>query len=243
MYKKLTEDLVSWIKDYFEKTAPSAKAVVGISGGKDSSVVAAACVEALGKDRVVGVLMPQNVQSDIDCSRLLVSHLGITNYCVNVGETVAALTSACESEIGKLSADARINMPPRIRMATLYCVAQCVGGLVANTCNYSEDYVGYATKFGDGAGDFSPLSNLTVTQVKGIGRELGLPESLVEKPPIDGLCGMTDEEKLGFTYATLDKYIQTGVCDDPTTKARIDDLHRRNLHKLKPMPAFKPEQN
>lgn len=242
MYKKLKDDIVSWIKDFFENNGKTAKAVVGISGGKDSSVVAALCVEALGKDRVIGVLMPQNVQSDIDCSKLLVEHLGIKSYTVNVGQTVKTLSSACAEQVGELSKDALINMPPRIRMATLYCVAQCVGGMVANTCNLSEDYVGYATKFGDGAGDFSPLSRLTVTQVRAVGRELGLPKKLVEKTPIDGLCGMTDEEKLGFTYDTLDKYIETGVCSDVAVKEKIDRLHKANLHKIKPMPTFIPNK-
>lgn len=242
MYKKLKDAAVEWIRNYFEENGKDSKAIVGISGGKDSSVAAALCVEALGRDRVIGVLMPQNIQPDIDCSELLVSHLGIKSYCINVGSAITALSDSCAEQLGSLSDDAKINMPPRIRMATLYCVAQCEGGRVVNTCNLSEDYVGYATKFGDGAGDFSPLSHLTVTEVRGIGRELGLPESLVSKPPIDGLCGMTDEEKLGFTYDVLDKYIKTGVCEDKAVKERIDHLHKMNLHKLQPMPSFIPEE-
>lgn len=125
-------------------------------------------------------------------------------------------------------------------MATLYAVSGSIGGRVANTCNLSEDWVGYATKFGDAAGDFSPLSNLTVTEVKAIGRELGLPAVFVDKVPIDGLCGKTDEDNLGFTYDTLDKYIRDGIEPDAETKAKIDRLHAMNLHKLNLMPSYKP---
>ena len=132
----------------------------------------------------------------------------------------------------------RVNLAPRIRMATLYAVSQSKNGRVANTCNLSEDWVGYSTRYGDMAGDFSPLSRLTVQEVKAIGKHLGLPINLVEKVPSDGLTGNTDEDNLGFTYATLDRYIREGVCEDEKTKARIDYLHRVNEFKLKPLPAF-----
>ncbi len=229
---------VAWIREFFEKNGPDCNAVVGISGGKDSSVVAALCVEALGKDRVIGVLMPCGEQADIDMARKLVDFLGIKNYEVNVKAAVeGVLNSITDVE---LTTQARTNLPPRIRMATLYAVSQSVNGRVANTCNLSEDWVGYSTRYGDAAGDFSPLSNLTVAEVKAIGRELGLPEDLVEKVPIDGLCGKTDEENLGFTYAMLDKYIREGVCEDAAVKERIDTLHERNLFKLQLMPSFRP---
>ena len=206
--KKTTQDVVAWVKEQFETTAsPSTKAVIGISGGKDSSVAAAVCVAALGKDRVIGVLMPQGQQADIDCSRKLVNHLGIRSYEINVGETVAAEIKAVGSVLD-ITDQARINTPARIRMTTLYAVAACVGGRVINTCNASEDYVGYSTKYGDAAGDISPLSDLTVTEVIAIGDELGVPYELTHKVPIDGLCGKTDEENLGFTYAMLDQYIR-----------------------------------
>ena len=136
-----------------------------------------------------------------------------------------------------------INLPPRIRMSTVYALSQTFNGRVANTCNLSEDYVGYATRYGDGAGDFSPLGNLTVDEVKKIGIYLGLPQNLVEKTPSDGLCGKSDEDKLGFTYAVLDKYIRTGVCEDPDTKSRIDRLNRINAFKLKLIPSFVPDKN
>lgn len=243
---KATKDaIVSWIRSYFAKNGPGCHAVVGISGGKDSSVVAALCVEALGKDRVLGVLMPDMYQNDIGDSLSLVEWLNIRHCTINIGAAVSDIMARlidAELEAGE---QAQTNLPPRIRMATLYAVAQSLvgGGRVANTCNLSEDYVGYSTKFGDSAGDFSPLSNLLVHEVLQIGHELGLPVQLVGKTPSDGLCGKTDEDNLGFTYAVLDRYIETGECDDPQVKERIDALHKRNLHKLLPMPAFRLPQN
>lgn len=237
--KAVTEGCVAWIREFFAENGPNCNAVVGISGGKDSSVAAALCVEALGKDRVVGVLMPQGSQLDIDMAYLLVKHLGIRYYEINIKGTVDSLLSAMPPSLA-LSEQARINLPPRVRMATLYAVSQSENGRVVNTCNLSEDWVGYSTRYGDAAGDFSPLCRLTVTEVKEIGRELGLPEVLVEKTPTDGLCGKTDEENLGFTYAELDAYIRTGKIDDPAKKESIDRRHQRNLFKLQPMPSFEP---
>lgn len=227
---------VAWIQEFFRENGPGCNAVVGISGGKDSSVVAALCVEALGKERVIGVLMPCGEQPDIDKARKLVSHLGIKNYEVNVKDAIdGILNQMTEIEITK---QAKTNLPPRIRMSTLYAVSQSMNGRVANTCNLSEDWVGYSTRYGDSVGDFSPLSRLTVTEVKEIGRVLGLPDDLVDKVPIDGLSGKTDEENLGFTYEMLDRYIREGVCEDEEKKKRIDDLHQRNLFKLELMPCF-----
>ena len=229
---------VQWIRDFFRQNGPDCNAIVGISGGKDSSVVAALCVEALGKERVIGVLMPCGQQHDIDMAQLLVNHLGIKHYIINIQAAVEAMKAAMPFE---LSTQSKTNLPPRIRMTTLYAVAQSHNGRVANTCNLSEDWVGYSTRYGDAAGDFSPCSHLTVQEVKAIGRVLGLPEVLVEKVPIDGLCGKTDEENLGFRYAELDRYIRTGEIDDPEKKAKIDRLHRLNQFKLELMPAFQPE--
>lgn len=236
--KTVKEQCVRWIQEFFRQNGPDCNAIVGISGGKDSSVVAALCVEALGKDRVIGVLMPCGQQHDIDMAQLLVTHLGIKHYTINIQGAVEAMKAAMPFD---LSAQSKTNLPPRIRMATLYAVAQSHNGRVANTCNLSEDWVGYSTRYGDAAGDFSPCSHLTVQEVKAIGRELGLPEVLVEKVPIDGLCGKTDEENLGFRYAELDRYIRTGEIDDPEKKAKIDRLHRMNRFKLELMPAFQPE--
>ena len=236
---RIKDACVAWIRRFFDENGPGCNAVVGISGGKDSSVVAALCVEALGADRVVGVLMPCGEQADIDCSIKLVNHLGIRHYTVNIGEAMKALTSAVSSAL-ELSTQSVTNLPPRLRMAAVYAVSQSVNGRVANTCNLSEDWVGYSTRYGDSVGDFSPLSRLTVAEVKEIGHLLGLPYDLVEKTPIDGLCGKTDEDNLGFTYAELDRYIRTGEIDDMDKKARIDRLHRINQFKLELMPIFEP---
>ncbi len=235
--KKVTNDCIEWIRKFFEENGKDCNAVVGISGGKDSSVVAALCAAALGKERVIGVLMPSGEQFDIQFAYDLVNHLGIKYYVVNIGDTVAALKKSIPLE---LSTQSVTNLPPRIRMSTLYAVSQSCNGRVANTCNLSEDWVGYSTRYGDAAGDFSPLANLTVAEVKAIGRELGVPEHLVEKPPIDGLCGKTDEDNLGFTYAVLDEYLRTGHIEDKATKERIDAMHERNKFKLELMPCFEP---
>ncbi len=240
--KETTAKCVQWICDWFEVNGKGCNAVVGISGGKDSSVVAALCVAALGRERVVGVLMPCGQQADIDMARKLVNHLGITNFEINIKAAVDGILNEMDTAMGdvEIARQTRINLPARIRMSTVYAVSQSMNGRVANTCNLSEDWVGYSTRYGDSAGDFSPLSRLTVTEVKAIGRELGLPEDLVEKVPIDGLSGKSDEENLGFTYAALDRYIREGVCEDEAVKARIDELHQRNLFKLELMPCFEP---
>ncbi len=236
---RIKDECVKWIREFFENNGKDCKAVVGISGGKDSSVAAALMVEALGKDRVVGVLMPCGKQHDIDMAYMLVNHLGINHYEVNIEAAVNGLKEAMPKEL-ELSSQANTNLPPRIRMSALYAVSQSVNGRVVNTCNLSEDWVGYSTRYGDAAGDFSPMANLTVQEVKEIGRVLGLPAELVDKVPIDGLCGKTDEENLGFTYAELDKYIRTGEIEDMAKKERIDTLHKNNLFKLQIMPSFKP---
>ena len=237
---KIKNDCVAWIRDFFAANGPDCNAVIGISGGKDSSIAAALCVEALGRDRVIGVLMPCGVQHDIDCAYALVNHLGIRHYVVNIKDAVDGIKAAMPADL-ELTAQTITNLPPRIRMSTLYAVSQSCNGRVVNTCNLSEDWVGYSTRYGDAAGDFSPLSRLTVAEVKQIGLLLNLPEFLVEKIPIDGLCGKTDEENLGFLYSELDRYIRTGEIDDPAKKARIDRMHERNLFKLQLMPCFEPD--
>lgn len=240
---KVTGDLVDWIKNWFEENGKGCNAVVAVSGGKDSSIVTALCVKALGKERVIGVLMPNGVQSDISDSLALVEHLGIRYFTLNISGAFNAVLDSMKAQNIEPSEQTVINLPPRIRMSTVYALSQTFNGRVANTCNLSEDYVGYATRYGDGAGDFSPLGNLTVDEVKKIGIYLGLPQNLVEKTPSDGLCGKSDEDKLGFTYAVLDRYIRTGVCEDPDTKSRIDRLNRINAFKLKLIPSFVPDKN
>ncbi len=242
--KKVKDEIVQWIRDWFEKNGPGCNAIIGISGGKDSSVVAALCVEALGKERVIGVMIPQGIQRDIYMSYNVVEYLGIKNIEVNINNTYNALLNAVFDGMWKInpyfdiSDQTHVNLPPRIRMATLYAISQSMNGRVSNNCNLSEDWVGYSTRWGDSVGDFAPLAHLTVNEVKAIGYELGLPTEFIEKVPSDGLCGKTDEDNLGFSYDALDRYIREGVCEDAEAKAKIDYLHEKNLFKMMPIPSF-----
>ena len=236
--QKTKEALIVWIRAWFEKNGRDCNAVIGISGGKDSSVCAALCVEALGRDRVIGVLMPNGTQSDIADSRQLAEYLGIRSVTVNIAGAVDAIHTQLRAARIDATAQTEINLPPRVRMSVLYAVSQSMNGRVINTCNLSEDWVGYSTRYGDSAGDVSLLGKLTVQEVKALGREMGLPENLVEKTPSDGLCGSSDEQKLGFSYAVLDRYIREGDCEDPVIRERIDELHRANRFKLELMPVF-----
>lgn len=229
--------IIDWIKEYFIKNGPECKAVIGISGGKDSTVTAALLCKALGPNRVIAVQMPQGFQYDIDVSNEVIDYLEITeHYNINIG-------SACQEIFLSLPNDIRIqpqvtsNVPARVRMNILYAIAASRHGRVVNTCNRSEDYVGYSTKFGDAAGDFSILSNYTATEVKEIGIELGLPKNFIEKPPEDGLSGLTDEENLGFSYDVLDNFLLNGITPPYEIYKNIEQRHKRNLHKISPMPT------
>ena len=251
--KKVTEECVQWIRDWFKRNGNGCNAVIGISGGKDSSVVAALCCEALGKDKVIGVMMPNGEQSDIACSYDLVMHLGIKYTVVNIG----ALVEACQAgfylheansytrELNPIvwSEQTKINLPPRIRMSMLYAISQSLNGRVSCNCNLSEDWVGYSTRYGDSVGDFAPLAQLTTDEVTAIGDYLNLPYELTHKVPSDGLCGKTDEDNFGFTYEVLNKYIRTGVCDNEETKKKIDRMYEKNRFKLEPMPCYIPNPN
>ena len=236
--KEQLPGLIDWMRA--RMTACGGKtAVVGISGGKDSSVTAALCIRAYGRENVLGVLMPDGVQPDIDYSNGLVDVLGLNHITFNIHGGTSGILEEMERAGLTPSRQTRVNLPSRMRMAALYAVAQSVeGGIVLNTSNLSEDWVGYSTRYGDNAGDFSPLSMLCVREVKAVGRVLGLPEVLIEKVPIDGLCGQTDEEKLGFTYEALDHYIREGICEDAETKARIDHLYALNRFKVRYMDVF-----
>ena len=236
--EKIRDEIVQWIRDWFEENGKGCKAVVGLSGGKDSSVVAALCVEALGKENVFGVMMPNGEQFDIDVSHKLAEHLGIKSIVVNIKDAYEGIVGELAKHFDSFEGQARVNLPPRLRMAALYAVSQTVNGRVANTCNRSEDYVGYSTKFGDSAGDFSPLANIMVHDVRQIGYELPIPRELVDKTPSDGLCGKTDEDNLGFTYMQLDNYIMHGSSGDEDIDKVIAKKHMQNLHKLNPMPAY-----
>ena len=241
---KESEKIINWIRNYFEENGKGCKAVIGISGGLDSSLCASLLTKALGPENVIGVLLPQGKQWDINVSYDICNILGIKYYEINIGESVKALTKEVDDVMG-VDANSydvyKTNTPARIRMATLYGVSGIVNGRVANTCNLSEDYVGYNTKFGDGAGDFSILSSFTKTECRELAREVGLPERFIVKVPEDGMSGKSDEEKLGFTYEVLDHYIRTGEIDDLAIKERIDRLHRINLHKLLPMPGYQKD--
>ena len=232
--KETTEKLIQWIRNWFEVNGKDCNAVIGISGGKDSTIVAALCVEALGKDRVIGVLMPNGVQKDISDSLEVCNYLGIRKYVVNIDQAVEALKISMGID---LSPQSETNLPPRIRMTTLYAISQSNNGRVANTCNLSENYVGYETKFGDGAGDFSPLGNLTVKEVLEIGDYLGLPNHLVHKVPMDGLntnddgSYVTDEQSLGFSYEELDNYLLNGVEPENEKFEKISSMHKRAIAK------------
>ena len=239
---KAVEATVKWIQDWFAENGSDCNAIIGISGGKDSSITAALLVEALGKDRVIGIMMPNGEQSDMDMALLLVNHLGINHYVINIAAAYNGAVKDIECVIGELSNDSLINLAPRLRMATLYAVGQSRNGRVANTCNLAEDWVGYSTRYGDAAGDFSPISSFTTAEIRAMGRVLGVPDILIEKVPSDGLSGMSDEDKLGFTYEVLDRYIRTGEIEDATAKERIDTLHERNLFKLRYMDSFKYER-
>lgn len=237
---KAKNDCVAWIRDWFDNNGPGCNAVIGISGGKDSSVVAALCVEALGKDRVIGVLMPQGVQSDIQASYDLVNHLGIKYMEINISEAVQAVLKGVRNYI-ITSSQTRINLPPRIRMSTLYAVSQSLNGRVVGTDNASEAYIGYSTRWGDNVADLMPILHFTSEEVVAIGDACGLPYELTHKTPSDGLCGKTDEDNFGFTYAALNKYIRTGVCEDEEVRAKISAMHKKNLFKLMPIPTFEYE--
>lgn len=237
--KKVKDDIVEWIRDWFEANGKYCNAIIGVSGGKDSSVVAGLLVEALGKDRVIGVLMPQNTQYDILYSHDLVNYLEIQSYTINIGGVVEELLDNLSINTDlPISQQTQINLPPRIRMSTLYAVAQSTNGRVIGTTNLSENYIGYFTRWGDGVSDCEPLAGLTATEVIELGKELRLPSHLIEKVPSDGLCGKTDEERFGFTYEVLDKYIRTGICEDETVRDKIDDMHNKNLFKLLPLPSY-----
>ena len=243
------DHITEWIRRWFGDNGKDAAAVIGISGGKDSTVAAALLVKALGPQRVLGVMMPNGIQADFSDAEQVVKHLGIKSMVYNIKPAMDSMLlgfamSDVDGEPLKISDDTKINLPPRIRMAVLYAVAQSLpdGGRVCNTCNRSEDYIGYSTKFGDSAGDFAPLAQYTVAEVRAIGHALGLPAGLVDKAPADGLCGQTDEEKIGFSYDVLDKYLLTGVCEDESTRTKIERMHVANFHKLQPM-QFCPNLN
>lgn len=245
---KAKNDCVQWIRDWFEANGKDCNAIIGISGGKDSTVVAALCVEALGKDRVYGIRMPNGYQADIEDAKEVCKYLKIHSFdcdikkaydaiCEEIGWAIYAMSNL---KVLEPSVQAKINLPPRIRMATLYAISQSLNGRVVGTDNASEAYIGYSTRWGDNVADLMPILNFTSEEVVAIGDALGLPYELTHKTPSDGLCGKTDEDNFGFTYEVLNKYILTGKCEDEEVKSKIDNLHNKNLFKLQPIPSFVP---
>lgn len=245
--KKVKNDLVAWIRDWFDKNGNGCNAVIGISGGKDSTVVAALCVEALGKDRVIGIMMPNGVQKDISDSQEVCHVLGIKNFTVNIAPMVDAELKTMELNGVEISDQTRTNIPPRIRMTTLYAYSQSMNGRVSNNCNLSEDIMGYSTRWGDAAGDFSPLSKLTTVEIIQIGEELGLPEHLVHKTPIDGLnvnpdgSYVTDEQKMGVSYADIHLYARQPEKISMELYKKIFAREKQNEFKLHMFQHFDPE--
>lgn len=230
----ILEEMKEWIKRIKKETRCNGFAV-GISGGKDSSVTAALLVESVGRNNVLGVLMPNGIQPDIEYSKDLCEYLQIPNITVNIEEAYKGILKAFGTPLNEAS---KINMAPRLRMTALYAAAQNRGYLVCGTGNLSEKYIGYFTKWGDGAFDLNVIGNLTTEEVIALGDALGLPEKFTRKTPSDGLSGKTDEEKIGFSYKILNEYIKTGVCQDEQIKAKIDAMHAAGRHKIIPPPVF-----
>lgn len=237
--KKVKENLVQWLRNYFNNNGQPINAVVGCSGGKDSTVVLAALTEAIGPDRIYAILMPNGEQVDIDDSYKVCEFLGLKPYVCNIQAGYKGILGAVEDEF-EPTEQTKINLAPVLRMATLKAVSQSVNGRFTCNGNLSEAYIGWFTIDGDDRGSVKPLINMTVTEVIAVGKELGLPDWMIHKTPADGLCGKTDEDKFGFSYAVLDKYIRTGEIEDMDAKAKIDAMHAKNAFKLKPMPSFEP---
>lgn len=239
-YKAEVKHIKDWIVSYFCRNGNAdTMAVIGISGGKDSTVVAYLCAAALGPDRVVGIKMPNGEQHDIDCADAVIKNLGIMDYQINIKSMCDAFYNEIYTILdkdGELSApqikSIEYNLPPRMRMSVLYAVAGAIGGFVANTSNLSERYIGWSTKWGDGAGDFAPLADYTVEEVINIGRELDVPAELLFKEPEDGLTGKSDEEAIGVEYALIDQYIRGEKPDDYKACRIIYKRNEANLHKM-----------
>lgn len=238
---KVKDELVKWIRDWFSANGPGCNAILGMSGGKDSTIAAALIAEAIGADKVIGVAIPDKGQGE-NGAKEICEHLGI-KYLVFPIENITGGFYGQLPNGQTLSVQAQQNIPPRIRMTVLYALGQTFNARPCCTCNLSESYIGYETLFGDDAGSFAPLDMLTVTEVLAIGDAMGIPYEWVHKVPDDGLPhSCPDEEKFGFSYATLDKYIRGLEEPDSETKAKIDRMHLNNLfkHKILHVPAFDP---
>lgn len=233
--KEIKENIISWIQNYFKETNGKG-AVVGVSGGKDSSTVCKLMVEALGKENVFAVLMPNGEQKDISDSQNLVKLLDVRYKIVNINDAYNGLLNAIGED--DLSSQGKINMSPRLRMTTLYAIASSLDYRVAGTGNKSEGFVGYTTKWGDNACDFNPIAGLTKEEVVALGDELGLPKELTHKAPSDGISGLTDEDNLGFKYEDINKYMSDGTTGDLDLDKKIEKTHKANLHKSSPIVSW-----
>lgn len=231
------ENIDKWIKDYFAANGPQSKAIIGISGGKDSTIAAMMLVKALGKDRVIGVKMPNGVQKDIHDANTVCEVLGIKSYTIDIADICNEFYDTFDTyTFEDRDPSIVINTPPRVRMTILYMMAATVGGRVVNTSNASESYVGYCTKFGDLAGDLALLQNYYVREVVAMGTELlkefpEMPSTLINKAPADGLTGLTDEEKLGFSYNELDSMMLDGIYPSAEKVAIIKAKNKTANHK------------
>lgn len=244
--ERVKNEIVKWIQDWFQENGPDCNAVIGISGGKDSSVAAALCVEALGKDRVIGVMMPNGFQTDQIDAIAICEILGI-RYCeaeisdiyLTFLETLTHASSEANNDSWTpVSEQTKVNLAPRIRMTMLYGISQTLNGRVVCTDNFSESWVGYSTRWGDNVGDFAPLADLTSDEVIAVGKACGLPDWAIYKAPADGLTDKTDEDNFGFAYATLNKYLRTGICEKQEDLEKIRTLHRKNVFKTEPIPHY-----
>lgn len=242
--EKVTRDLIQWARDWFDKNGKDSVAVLGISGGKDSTIAAKIMVEALGENRVIGVMLPRGKQHDQNIAREVCEYLNILHYDWNISLIFSAFVNTYTTSIkGPVTEQSMTNLAPRIRMTALRFVAQCKNGRLINTSNLSEDWVGYATIDGDSAGDMSLFSMLTVQEVKAIGHYLGIPEKFVEKIPEDGLVGKSDEDNLGVSYSNIDAYIRSSSEISVEARDIIERKFKANEFKLKAtsgMPKFMP---
>lgn len=240
--ESIVKELIEWIQAWFKENGPRNWAVIGISGGKDSSVVAALMVAALGKERVFGVLMPNGEQPDINYSQELVKFLDINHATINIKDAFMAIVDGVKQSdsIGIVSHQTMTNLPARIRMSTLYAVSQTIDGRVVNTSNLDETALGYGTRWGDTVGDIAPISGFTAEEVVAIGEYMNLPCKFTKKIPSDGLCGKTDEENFGFSYNDIGTYIRTGKYKDNETKKLMDSRIQKNIFKRRPISSYIP---
>ena len=243
MLKREAENAIEWIKQYVEK-AGAKGIVIGNSGGKDSATVLAMATRAIGKERVIAVSMPcYSNKNDFEDAKLVADTFGVRFLTVNLSDCYQQMEEEIHSELNKigieeLSKEATINIKPRLRMTTLYGIAQTLDYLVIGTGNLCESMVGYTTKWGDSASDFNPIGNFTVDEVLQIGRYLGVPEKILKKAPDDGLGGQTDEEKMGITYKQIAEMIETGDTDDEWAKQEILKRFQSSKHKRELVPVY-----